>query len=370
MNKHLSAKPLSPFLDNTRIQYAWDSTSIGYLKTCPRLYQYIMLEGWSPKEDSVHLYFGQEYHKALEEYDGFRITGLSHEDSTCETIIRLLARIRDWNPDTSTRAGNYKNPRTLLQLVIDYLDRYKDDSAKTVIRENGTAATEVSFRFELDFGPQGAVMRRCTSTKSEDGGSGSPRIPCNGYYNGQYHLGCGEPCSFVMHPETGAQYDGQPYILCGHLDRVVTFNEQTMVMDHKTTLMQAGSYFFDQWSPNNQMSLYTLAGQVILNTVIKGVIIDAAQILLDKPNVFTRGFTFRTAQQTEEWVTDLKIHLHMAEQYATIGYWPQNDTACDKFGGCKFRGVCSKDPSVRERFLEADFIKLPEEERWNPLKPR
>lgn len=327
---------LSPFLPGTKIQYAIDSTSIGYLKTCPRLYQYIMIEGWSPKEDSVHLYFGQEYHKALEEYDGFRITGLSHEDSVRKTIICLLSRIHNWNPDTSTRAGNYKNPRTLLQLVIDYLDRYKDDPAKTVIRENGTAATEVSFRFELDFGPQSEAGRW-----KEPGPR--PNMP-NHFF--------------------------QPYILCGHLDRVVTFNDQTMVMDHKTTLMQAGSYFFDQWSPNNQMSLYTLAGQVVLNTVIKGVIIDAAQILLDKPNVFTRGFTFRTAQQTEEWVTDLKIHLHMAEQYATIGYWPQNDTACDKFGGCKFRGVCSKDPSVRERFLEADFIKLPEEERWNPLKPR
>jgi hypothetical protein len=176
-------------------------------------------------------------------------------------------------------------------------------------------------------------------------------------------------------PTAPQAYDGrndiaQPYILCGHLDRVVTFNDQIMVMDHKTTTTAAGSYYMNQWSPNNQMSLYTLAGQVVLGGVIKGVIISAAQILLDKPNAFERGFTFRTPAQTEEWIQDLRIHLHMAEQYATINYWPQNDTACDKFGGCKFRGVCSKDPSVREAFLKADFIKLPEEERWNPLKPR
>jgi len=323
-------QPLSPFLPNTQIQFAWDSTSIGYIKTCPRLYQYIMLDGWTPKEDSVHLRFGQEYHKALEEYDGAKISGQNHEAAVRECIQLLLVRIKDWNPDISTRAGNYKNPRTLLQLVIDYLDKYRDDPAQTIIREDGSAATEVSFRFELDWGPEAYL-----DTNYED-----------------------------------KPHYGQPYILCGHLDRVVTFNDQIMVMDHKTTTTAAGSYYMNQWSPNNQMSLYTLAGQVVLGGVIKGVIISAAQILLDKPNAFERGFTFRTPAQTEEWIQDLRIHLHMAEQYATINYWPQNDTACDKFGGCKFRGVCSKDPSVREAFLKADFIKLPEEERWNPLKPR
>jgi hypothetical protein len=329
--KPIPVKHLSPYLPGTNIQYAWDSTSLGYLKTCPRLYQYTMLDGWSPKEDSIHLRFGIEYHKALEEYDGFRISGEGHEDSVRETILLLLKRISTWNPDTTTRAGNYKNPRTLISLVLDYLDKYKDDTAQTVVRENGSAATEVSFRFELDWGPESSVY---TLT------------------NGEY-----------------ADVN-QPYVLCGHLDRVVTFNEQTFVMDRKTTSIAPGPYFFDQFSPNNQMSLYTLAGQVVLGTVIKGVIIDAAQVLLEKPNSYQRGFTFRTHAQIEEWVHDLRIHLHMAEQYATINYWPQNDTACDKFGGCKFRGVCSKDSSVRERFLEADFVKLPEEERWNPLKPR
>jgi hypothetical protein len=44
-----------------------------------------------------------------------------------------------------------------------------------------------------------------------------------------------------------------------------------------------------------------------------------------------------------------------------------NDTACDKYGGCEFREVCSKSPSVRDKFLKADFK---QEEPWNPLIPR
>jgi hypothetical protein len=59
----------SPFIEGTRLQFAWDSTSLGYLKECPRKYYYTMIEGWRGRGESVHLRFGQEYHAALEHYD-------------------------------------------------------------------------------------------------------------------------------------------------------------------------------------------------------------------------------------------------------------------------------------------------------------
>src|ERR1700743_1051712 len=116
----------SPFLPSTKIQFAWDSTSLGYIKTCPRLYQLIMIEGWEAKDQSIHLRFGIEYHKALEEYDGFRLKGEGHDSALAGTVRSLLHRVRDWDVDTSHRPGNYKNPRSIVQLVIDYLDHYKD----------------------------------------------------------------------------------------------------------------------------------------------------------------------------------------------------------------------------------------------------
>ena len=141
-------------------------------------------------------------------------------------------------------------------------------------------------------------------------------------------------------------------------------------MYHKTTTTTPGQYYFHQYEPNNQMTLYTIGGQVVLNSPIKGVIISAAQILLTEPNRYIRGFTFRTQDQLEEWMTDLRVLLTNNEAYAEAGYWPMNDTACDKFGGCRFREVCSKSPDVREMFLKTDFIKLEEAGRWNPLKSR
>lgn len=322
--------PASPFLPNTFIQYAWDSTSLGYLKQCPRLYQYIMIEGWVGKDENVHLRFGQEYHSALEEYDRLRVDEVPHNDAVRDVISALLTRTFGWEPDRDTKAGKYKNRDSLVRTVIYYLDAHKDDAAKVHILKDGSPAVELSFRFELEFGPR-----------------------------------AGQEVIKSIDQDATAQ----PYLLCGHLDKVVEFSGALFNMDHKTTTITPGQYFFDQFSPNNQMTLYTLASQIILDAPIRGVIINAAQLLIDDSR-FQRGFTYRTPDQLTEWVNDLRYWLSLAEEFATHNYWPMNDTACDKYGGCRFRGICSKSPSVRERFLEGNFTKLPLEERWNPLKPR
>jgi hypothetical protein len=71
----LQTKAISPFLPGTKVQFAWDSTSLGWLKTCPRLYQYSMIEGWRSSAKSVHLEFGGLYHSGLEMYDKQRSLG-------------------------------------------------------------------------------------------------------------------------------------------------------------------------------------------------------------------------------------------------------------------------------------------------------
>ena len=321
----LTVGSASPFLPGTHIQFAWDSTCLGLIKSCPRLYQYTMIDGYVAKGESIHLRFGIEYHQALQDYDIARAEGIPHEDAVHSAISDLVRRTHDWSVDETTKPGKYKNRQTLVSLVVDYLDHYVDDPAETYIKSDGKPAVELSFRFELDWGP----------TPLDDTDS-------------------------VTHP----------YLLCGHMDRVVSFNDQLFVMDHKTTTTTPSQYYFNQYEPHNQMTLYTIAGQVVLNAPIKGVIVRAAQILLDKENRFVSGFTLRTPDQLDEWMNDLRIHLERAEDYAIRGYWPMNDTSCNNYGGCKFRGVCSKSPSVREIYLKSDFEQLPREEIWSPLRSR
>lgn len=331
---HLTEGTQSPFLPGTNIQFAWDSTSLGLLKECPRKYQYTMIDGWASRDESIHLRFGIEYHTALQDYAVSRANGVEHEDAIHDTVRALHSRVHDWVPDRSSRAGKYKNRESIVGLVIDYLDHFHDDPAETFILDDGRPAVELSFRFELDWGPQA-----------------SPSIQNTAANGGKLEF-------------------AQPYLLCGHLDRVVDFNGDLYVMDHKTSLSTISTYYFNQWSPHNQMSLYTLAGKIMLNSPVKGVIISAAQILLEKPNSFQRGFSYRTADQLDEWLHDLRYWTSQAEAFATANYWPQNDTACDKFGGCRFREVCSKSPQVREQYLKSMFDKLEPDAKWNPLSVR
>jgi PD-(D/E)XK nuclease superfamily len=341
----------SPFLAGTKIQFAWDSTSLGYLKTCPRYYELTMIEGWTPKDENVHLRFGQEYHKAIEDYDKARAAGTKFDDAVRETVRGLLTRIRDWDVDVTTKVGNYKNPRSLLQLVIDYLDEYRNDVAKTFILENGQPAVELSFKFELDWGPAHQSGLRTVEVVEHEP-----------YTEGEISW---DGTTVVQQFPTS-----QPYILCGHLDRVVEYADALFVLDHKTTTTTPSSYYFDNFNPNNQMTLYTIASQVVYKAPVRGVIVEAAQILLDKPNKFERGTSFRTQDQLDEWIEDLRYWLSQAEAFATAGYWPMNDTACGNYGGCRYRGVCSKSPQVRKTWLSADFVQKPVKERWNPLIPR
>lgn len=325
----------SPFLQGTKIQFAWDSVCLGALKTCPRFYEYTIIEGWTTKGEAIHLRFGIEYHQALHDFELEKANGADFDSALRNTIRLLLIRTHNFRPEPTSNSEQLKTRDNLVRTVIWYLDHFENDPAKTVILDNGKPAIELSFRFELDWGPRQGFRTE------------------HGVYDGEV----------IEHNLS------QPYILCGHLDRVVDFQDDFFVMDRKTTTTTPGAYYFNQFEPNNQITLYSLASQVILSSPVKGVIIDAAQIAVGFSR-FTRSFTYRTKDQLEEWMYDLKFVLAQVEEYATSGYWPMNDTACDKFGGCRFRTICSKSPQVREQFLKSNFIKLEEKDRWNPLKKR
>lgn len=301
----------SKFLKGTNVQWAWDSTSLSALKVCPRYYKYVMIDGWETKEESVHLRFGIEYHRALQDYDLSRAANIVHDDAVHDVIRELLIRTSNFESDHKT-----KTRESLIRTVIWYIEQFKDDTAETLIKSDGTPAVEESFKFPLDW---------------------------------------------------KAQLDEENigYWLCGHLDKIVRFNDELFVKDYKTVY----TFWGKSWEPDNQMTLYTLASRIVLGTAVRGVIIDMAQVKQDVTE-FKRDFTFRTEDQLQEWLADLRYWLTLAEQYAVNNYWPMNDLSCDKYGGCRFREVCSKSPAVRDRFLEGSFVKQPPEERWNPLKPR
>lgn len=297
------------------LQIAWDSTSLGSLKLCPRHYQYSILEGWVPRSESVHLTYGIHLHSALEHYDHRRAAGADHESAVLTTVRHMLSSTWDYNtkrPWTSDLPE--KNRLTLVRAVVWYLEQFADDPLETIRLSNGHPAVELSFRFEL----------------GQDSG-----------------------------------LTGEPLLACGHLDRLATYQDSSWVVDRKTTKYSLGQEYFDKYSPDNQFSLYALAGRLVFNTPIAGLIVDAIQVGVTFAR-FQRGTVTRTPDQLAEWVKDLAFWINQAEQFAEANYWPQNDKACGMYGGCPYRPICGRSPSVREQWLRVGYVRR----TWDPLRVR
>ena len=123
---------------------------------------------------------------------------------------------------------------TLIRSVVWYLDRYREDKLETVCWQ-WPARMSNSFRLEID----------------------------------------------------------DVYSLSGHLDRVATHEGEPWIIDRKTTKYSLDKRWFDGFTPDNQMTLYSIAGQVEFNTPVNGVMIDGAQINKYWTE-FSRGYARRS----------------------------------------------------------------------------
>ena len=315
MDNIISTPRLSFSQIEPNLQLAWDSTSLGALKRCPRYYQYNILEGYVHRTENVHLRFGSELNNALVTYCKARASGQDYEQATLTAVRYAMEHTwdetlgRPWTSDEPT-----KTRETLVRSVIWYLDRYKDDSLETLILQTGEAAVELSFRINL---------------------------------------------------EVNSTITDEPYLLCGYLDRKVEFNDFPWITDWKTTKYTLDERYFDRYSPDNQVSQYSFAGNIIGSLPVQGVIIDALQLGVTFTR-FQRGHITRTNSQLEEWHHDSLIYIRQNETYVKENYWPQNDTSCEKFGGCSYRKVCAASPALRPKLLEGLFHKR----IWDPLVVR
>ena len=299
---------------------AWDSTMLGLLKECPKKFEYIILKGYSPTGFAAHLEFGIAYHKALETFDKDRFAGAGYEEAVRNSVMFCLSYgYRDDKDKFHQFDAMYTNEPaktrdTLLRSVVWYLETFRNEPVKTVELRDGTPAVELSFKLNLDL-------------------------------------------------ETP---DGHPFILCGHLDRVIDDDGDYLISDRKTTKGAITPRYWQQFNPNNQMSLYYTAGQLVLNKPIKGIIIDAAELGVNYTR-FKRQLITRDASLQAEWLRDTYTWIGMAIQFATDNHWPMNDKSCGNYGGCAFQKLCSRSPKTRDLFLkDGAFI----HRQWNPLISR
>lgn len=295
--------------DSSGFQYAWDSTSLSTFAACPRKYFYSNLQGWTSELRSVHLIFGGHYATALEHFHKHRAAGVSYDDALRMVVREAL--VATWDAERGAPQDwmhNTKTRDTLIRSIVWYLEHYKDDPMQTVILSDGRAAVEYSFSVDLS----------------------------------------------------------DEYVYCGHIDRLVTYGDAIMVQDQKTTGSSITPRFFENFSPDYQMTGYTWAGQIIFNMPVKGVVIDAAYVAVGFTD-FARQPITRSERQLEEFRLEALHYIGLAKQCHESGYYPMNRTACGNYGGCEFRRVCSAVPGIRENLLNGNFKKR---DRWDPIKRR
>ena len=317
------------------LQLVWDSTSYSLFQACPFKYYLTIIQGIVPKQRSINLAFGIAWHSALERYHRLKAEGLDHERALLWTIAETYYRQLRTSGERTLYSHGYheesvpdgspqKNARTLCRTLVAYLDQYgKADYFHTLILPSGKAAVELSFCIPI--------------------------------------------------PST-------PFSWAGHLDRIVTTDEPLDLSqplpstvphiynsDYKTTASSLDANYFQQFSPDVQMSGYTFATQIILPFPTKGTYVDAIKILVTGQE-FARQLIPRSTSQLEEFVKGFLSDMKEAQRYAEEQDWPMRFTSCrGPYGDCQFRrSVCSKSPASRLGFLKADF----EQRVWDPTLNR
>lgn len=286
----------------------YDNTMLKILKECG--YKHLLRTITGLREKKVHprLRFGIEYHKTLEHYEYLKAGGMSVLEANDAACLAAMKRMVGFTSDDNSRTT-----LTLVRAVTWYVTKFASDPMKTYIRPNGKPAVELSFRVELP----------------------------------------------LLNP------DGNPYLYCGHMDRVVEFDNGLYVDEYKTTGSALNERYFNQFSPDGQVSGYKYGGEIILSEPIKGVVIDACQLGVNF-NRFQRRQIMRTKGQIDEWLQNTCSLIKEAERFTQENDYTMRETSCHNYGGCEFRPSCSKDPGVRRMYLKEDF----EVNYWNPLENR
>jgi len=305
------------------LQLVIDSTSLGTFKECPKKYYYSIIEGWVPKRESPHLTFGLLFHEGCERYEHQKARGYDHEQALRAALKHVLTK--SFNPYTGKpwdSGHSEKNRDTLLRTLVWYLDDFgRNDKLQTFMLKNGKPAVELTFNYNPKDFENGEILRSSVT--------------------------------------------GEEIAFSGHIDRMVWEQGQKFVLDHKTTGNQLGQKYFSQYTPHNQISMYSLAAMYEFEVDVAGVIIDAAQVKVTLSR-FERQTIYRSLPQLREWLNDAKYWIALMGYMAEQKRWPQNDTACNSYGGCPYREVCKRPPGARQQWLELEYIKR----IWDPSVAR
>lgn len=165
---------------------------------------------------------------------------------------------------------------------------------------------------------------------------------------------------------TGAEVE-----LIGRIDKIIEWNGEILIMDHKTT-SRLGYEFFYKIKPNMQFDGYIYAARNMGYPKCDGIMLDALLVAkglcvpaqLAKLTPLARDISNRTESDMKQYLSDVNEILAEIDQCYESGKWRRNTESCCDFVECPYRKICKEDADLHERIIDSEY-KI---EYWDPHK--
>jgi len=151
----------------------------------------------------------------------------------------------------------------------------------------------------------------------------------------------------------------------GRIDQLLEWNGKLWLRDFKTTGRMGASYDA-RFDPNNQISGYVWALQILSGRPVEGAIIEVVYNTKLKGPEFHPFLATRSAFHIESWLETVENELNDIERHVAADVWPQRTDHCLHFGQCAFLEACQQSSwSAIDDWLESRTI----ESVWDFMNP-
>lgn len=129
----------------------------------------------------------------------------------------------------------------------------------------------------------------------------------------------------------------------GRIDKVVSFRDETYVMEHKTTSIQFNKFIVN---PNSQIEGYMVGLQVVTGQEINKCLVDLIQVTknhsrYEDGSAFARVVTTRAGYQLKNWIKEVNHSIRAIRLSEEFEMWPKNTGSCIQYmKPCPYLGLC------------------------------
>lgn len=286
-----------------------DSTMMNCFRSCHQRFLREFVFGLRPAEISIDLHAGAAFSGSLEQfYKNYFEYKMPRQKAFEQTLPRFLKLWADFSPGKPTS----KTRDAVWNAIGSYLEKWPPESDHVQPFDfAGRKTVEYSFAVPLDF----------------------PRFP--------------------RHPVSG-----DPFIYCGRIDLLGTYNGRTCIRDEKTT-SRLDANWPQKWDLRGQFLGYcwgtTISGIPCDTAVIRGIVIRKYDVeCIEAIKLYAQW-------EIDRWFEQLRRDLvHMVRCWEEE-WWDFNlGEACTMWSGCSYVDLCkSQNP---ERWFDSYTV-----QRWNPL---